>query len=370
MGSRLDHAHAEEVSHMFFGNGISEPFIGLLETHPPLEQRIRVFEPTFDGNFSVVNYNDEDVGKIPSVVRRKQASMPNIFGTVVGGAILAGGAEPPVIRPHVVLPALGNPTPLHLEYAERLRDSLPDSVRAAAREPLDATALIYSMILGCDDAQRAEQLAGLEQRAGTAIRQKTAALFPDVSKAAAHAHLPMINLALGALGQLTAAQYDTFSKAADWLINSDGKVELFEFVLQKIVFRHLDSQFIKAQKPLIQYYSVKPLAPDCSIILSALADISSNDASAVQKAFDAGAPYLRAPDDSDLQLLPREQCGVNQIDASLNRLAMAAPVIKKNLLDACIHVIGADGVILETEAELLRAVADTLDCPMPPFVTN
>ena len=370
MGSRLDHAHAEEVSHMFFGNGISEPFIGLLETHPPLEQRIRVFEPTFDGNFSVVNYNDEDVGKIPSVVRRKQASMPNIFGTVVGGAILAGGAEPPVIRPHVVLPALGNPTPLHLEYAERLRDSLPDSVRAAAREPLDATALIYSMILGCDDAQRAEQLAGLEQRAGTAIRQKTAALFPDVSKAAAHAHLPMINLALGALGQLTAAQYDTFSKAADWLINSDGKVELFEFVLQKIVFRHLDSQFVKAQKPLIQYYSVKPLAPDCSIILSALADISSNDASAVQKAFDAGAPYLRAPDDSDLQLFPREQCGVNQIDASLNRLAMAAPVIKKNLLDACVHVIGADGVILETEAELLRAVADTLDCPMPPFVTN
>jgi hypothetical protein len=25
-------------------------------------------------------------------------------------------------------------------------------------------------------------------------------------------------------------------------------------------------------------------------------------------------------------------------------------------------------VIVESEAELLRAVADTLDCPMPPFV--
>jgi len=369
MGSRLDHAHAEEISHMFFGNGISEPFIGLLETHPPLADRIRVFEPTFNGNFPVVNYDDED-RETPPIPRRKQAPMPNLFGTVVGGAILAGGAEPPVIKPHVVLPNLGNPTPLHLKYAEQLRDSLPDDVRAAAREPLDATALIYAMLLSCDDAQRAQQLAGLEQRAGSAARQKTAALFPDVSKAAAHAHLPMINLALGALGQLTAAQYDTFSKTADWLINGDGKVELFEFVLQKIVFRHLDSQFIKAQKPVIQYYSVKPLAPDCSVILSALADISSNDAGAVKKAFDAGAPYLCAPDDSDLQLFPREQCGVNQIDASLNRLALAAPVIKKNILEACVHVIGADGVILETEAELLRAVADTLDCPMPPFVTN
>ena len=369
MGSRLDHAHAEEMSHMFFGNGVSEPFIGLLETHPPLADRIRIFEPTFDGNFPAVNYDDED-RETPQAPRRKQAPMPNLFGTVLGGAILAGGAEPPVIRPHVVLPNLGNPTPLHLKYAEQLRDSLPDDIRDAARDPLGSTALIYAMLLSSDDAQRAQQLAGLEQRAGATIREKTAALYPDVSKAAAHAHLPMINLALGALGQLTAAQYDTFSKTADWLINSDGKVDLFEFVLQKIVFRHLDSQFIKAQKPVIQYYSVKPLASDCSVILSALADISSNDANAVQKAFDAGVPYLRAPDDSDLQRLPREQCGVNQIDASLNRLAMAAPVIKKNLLDACIHVVGADGVILETEAELLRAVADTLDCPMPPFVAE
>ncbi|HSY43041.1 MAG TPA: hypothetical protein VK811_03970, partial [Candidatus Acidoferrum sp.] len=306
----------------------------------------------------------------PSVVRRKQTPMPNLFGTVLGGAILAGGAEPPVIKPHVVLPNLGNPTPLHLKYAEQLRDSLPDDIRDAARDPLGATALIYAMLLSDDDEQRAQQYAEIDKKAGAGVGQKTSDLYPDVSKAVAHAHLPIINLALGALGQLTAAQYDTFSKTADWLISSDGKVDLFEFVLQKIVFRHLDSQFIKAQKPVIQYYSVKPLAPDCSVILSALADISSNDANAVQKAFDAGVPYLRAPDDSDLQRLPREQCGVNQIDASLNRLAMAAPVIKKNLLDACIHIVGADGVILETEAELLRAVADTLDCPMPPFVAE
>ena len=71
-----------------------------------------------------------------------------------------------------------------------------------------------------------------------------------------------------------------------------------------------------------------------------------------------------------LVLLPQDQCGINQIDAALNRLAQASPLIKKNLLEACIHTIGADGVILEGEAELLRAVADTLDCPMPPFVTD
>ena len=370
-GSQLVHPHAEELSHMYFCNGIGEAFIGLLETHPPLVARIRVFEPNFDGKYPYTRYDDEGQKSVEKPSPARSAPVPNIFGTVMGAAILASGSEkPPVIKPHVVLPNLGNPTPLHLKYAEQLRDSLPDSIRAAAREPLDATALIYAMLLSDDDNLRAQQLAEVDKHAGAAVGEKVTALYDDVSKAATHAHLPMINLALGALRQLTPEQYENFSQTLDWLINSDGKVSLFEFVIQKIVLRHLDSQFHGATKSLIQYYSVKPLAPECSVILSALADISSNNPAEVQKAFDAGAPYLRAPDDSDLKLLPLEQCGVNQIDDALNHLALAAPIIKKNLLDACIHVVGADGVILETEAELLRAVADTLDCPMPPFVTQ
>jgi hypothetical protein len=113
---------------------------------------------------------------------------------------------------------------------------------------------------------------------------------------------------------------------------------------------------------------MKPLVPDCAVLLSALANVGSSDDAEIQKAFTTGMPYLRAPDETVLVLLPRIQCGVNQIDVALNRLAQASPLIKKNLLEACVHVVGADGVILEAEAELLRAIADTLDCPMPPFV--
>ena len=35
---------------------------------------------------------------------------------------------------------------------------------------------------------------------------------------------------------------------------------------------------------------------------------------------------------------------------------------------AVVKSFAADGVIQEGEAELLRAIADTLDCPVPPFV--
>jgi hypothetical protein len=103
------------------------------------------------------------------------------------------------------------------------------------------------------------------------------------------------------------------------------------------------------------------------VVLSALANVGSSDADEIQKAFAAGAPYVYAPDDVPLELLAPDQCGVNQIDAALSRLALALPVIKRNLIEASVHVVGADGVIVEAEAELLRAIADTLDCPMPPL---
>ena len=367
-GSRISHAHAEELSHMFFGNGVSEPFIGLLETHPPLTERIRVFDSNFDGKFPYVRYDGRD--RPPEeILTPKHPPIPDFFGAVLGGTILASGDEkkPPAIRSRSVMPNLGKPTPLHLKYAEQLRDSLPETIKATAREPLDAVALIYAMLLSPDETMRTTQLAELAKRVDPAIHGKTIALYPDVSAAATHAHLPIVNLALGALRQLRPEQFDQFSQTLGWLIESDGKIELFEFVLQKIVLRNLTPQFSKVRPPVVQYYSLKPLLPDCAVLLSALANVSSSDVAEVEKAFAAGAPYLRALD-GDLTLLPSKQCGVNQVDAALNRLVQAVPQIKKNLIEACVHTVGADGVIKESEAELLRAIADTLDCPIPPFI--
>jgi hypothetical protein len=167
---------------------------------------------------------------------------------------------------------------------------------------------------------------------------------------------------------MSADQYVEFAQTLDWLIKSDGEIELFEFVLQKIILRHLSPQFGYGTKTKVQYYALKPLVPDGIVILSALAHIGSLDASEIQRAFDSGRTALGSSDASNLSLLPPDQCGVNEIDAALNRLAFALPAIKKTILTACVQVIGADGVILEAEAELLRAIADTLDCPMPPFL--
>jgi len=43
-------------------------------------------------------------------------------------------------------------------------------------------------------------------------------------------------------------------------------------VLQKIVLRNLAPQFGEARPPVLQYYTLKPLVPDCIVVLSALAN--------------------------------------------------------------------------------------------------
>jgi Zn-dependent protease with chaperone function len=370
-GSRLESPHATEASHLFFGNGVREIPLSGLATHPPIEERIRAIDPSWDGEFPRVTLPEtEEIAESPQSPARGRA-MPPIFPFPQAheATMAAAGLSPTVVRTQTVLPSLGAPAPLHLRYAERLRSSLPDRVQSAAREPLTAIALIYSLLLSRDAATRERQLAQLASLTTSAIHDRTVALLPEVQSFANRARLPLVELAMPALRALRPEEFQQFSRTLKWLIESDRQIDLFEFVLQKIIRRHLEIRFTNARSPAAQYYSIKPLLPDCAVVLSSLAQIGSRDPAEVERAFRAGAPFLRFPDGA-LRLLPPQQCGLAAIDSALNRLALAVPQIKKNLIEACVHAVGADGVIQEHEAELLRAIADTLDCPMPPFVNE
>lgn len=368
VGSRVESAHAGEASHMFFGNGLSKPFLGVLATHPPLGERIRAIEPGWDGEFrpgsvtAVAAESPREPAQPPSS-RFPFPPIPGVPGTSAGAA----GFAAHVVQVGTVLPNLGKPTPLHLRYAEELRNSFSERIQSAAREPLGATALIYAMLLSPDETLRAEQLTELAPRAAPGIGESTAVLWPEVAPVALRARLPLANLALPALRHLRPDELKQFSRAVQWLIESDGQIEIFEFVLQKIVRRHLAPQSGGPRSTAVEYHTLKPLLRDCEVVLSALANVGSSHAGEVDKAFRTGAPHLQAKAD-ELRLLPRQDCGLEQLDTALDRLALAAPQIKKNLIQACVHVVGADGLIEEREAELLRAIADTLDCPISPFV--
>ena len=91
------------------------------------------------------------------------------------------------------------------------------------------------------------------------------------------------------------------------------------------------------------------------------------DAAAAASAFAAGARQL--PDlGGQLTLLPAERCGPDPLDAGLAKLAATAAPLRRQLLQAATAAIAADGRVTLAEGELLRAVADALDCPLPPLL--
>jgi hypothetical protein len=223
------------------------------------------------------------------------------------------------------------------------------------------------LLLSDDEVARAKELDELASQANAATRERVITLLPEVKLLAARARLPLVNLALPALRLMSPPEFVQFSRALKWLVESDRQIDLFEFVLLKALQRHLAPHFTPTRPKAAQYYSAKALTSELEVLLSALAYIGSSDADAVARAFQAGVPHARAGD-QPLRLLSRQDCGLDRIDAALNRLALAVPQIKKNVLEAAVQIVGADGVIQEREAELLRAVADTLECPIPPFV--
>jgi hypothetical protein len=99
-----------------------------------------------------------------------------------------------------------------------------------------------------------------------------------------------------------------------------------------------------------------------------MAYAGQQDATQAHAAFLRGAQLLSRAAQTEIPFLPQNQCDLPKIDAALARLNLAVPQIKKNLLNACAETMAADGIIQEGEAELLRAIADALDCPIPPFV--
>jgi Zn-dependent protease with chaperone function/uncharacterized tellurite resistance protein B-like protein len=371
-GSRLQTPHAEQASHLFFSNGLRESWLAMFSTHPPLAERIRALDPQFDGRFP--RLVAEAPAEAPTSRRWTEAGPPRLAGVAAG---LAGAeAPPPAPRParlvpaHAALADAGHPAPEHLAYAEALRARLPAELVAAAREPLGAAGLVLSLVLSRDPATRQQQLDSIE----ATIHEQFFAGLPSIAAAvenlAERDRLPLVMLALPALRELSPSQYEAFAGLLQQLVESDEAIDLFEYALQRLVRRHLAPHF--EQRPVgqvAQYYALQPLLGDCAVLLSALAHLGNKEAPNAAAAFAQGATRLGTAGPA-LRLLPLAECNLAQVEAALDRLALASPAIRRQALQACADAVAADGELHVREAELLRAIADALDCPLPPFLES
>jgi hypothetical protein len=231
--------------------------------------------------------------------------------------------------------------------------------------PFNATALTFALVLHSSEDVRNRQLEQL-RATNAAMARQTEAYASTALQLDTRARLPLLNLCLPALRTLSRPQWEQFRSTLEELICCDAQIDLFEFVLRRVIERNVDAHWNPKQAAVVQYYSYVPLAGDCAVLLSALARLGDSNEAAIQTAFDEGAAVL--PPNLVLPLIPWAQCGVEQIDAALRRLAGSVPQIRKTVLEACARAAACDGEVKCEEAELLRAIAESLGCPVPPFI--
>jgi Zn-dependent protease with chaperone function len=356
-GSRIESPHAEEASHLFFANGLDN---SLFSTHPSLTERIRALDSRFDGKFSlVIEEPPSAIPPAPLVSAAPEISMPQAG---------AGRFVPPFVAEHAIVANIGQATTQHLAYAADLRHAIPPAIEAAARDPLGASGVVCALLLASEPSVHEQQFEVLASVTSEAMLNETARIWPEVQVMPVQAKIPSLDLALPALRCLPPEQFQQFRAAIEILTASNDKADLFAYMLQKIVARHLDTYFLPERRPVTQFYALHALAHDCGVLLSATAYAGQEDATEVSAAFAKGAKSLGQAAHCEIPLVPPDECDLPNMDAALERLSQVVPQIKKNLLGACAQTVAADGVIQQGEAELLRAIADALDCPVPPFV--
>ena len=356
-GSRVTAPQAEAASHLFFANGLAPRLTSLFATHPPLVERIRLIDPAFNGEF-------------PKVARLA-AEMP--LPDLSGPALTPSPAPPPLpvaaavaMTPRQATLRTGTLSPELLAGAATLLASIPTALRDAARGGLGAQAVCFGLLLSADAATRGRQTTALAGISGVlAEAERLEQQLHDLPMAA---RLPLGELALPGLRTLSQAQYSAFRDAAFALAAADEEIDLFEYAILRMVTRNLDPLYGFAKRTVVQYYSLTPLMSECAVLLSAMARFGATDESAAAQSFAQGWAALQAGDAQPL--LPADQCGLDTVDHALDRLAAVPPLLKERVLHACAATAASDSQLTAEEAEMLRAVADSLQCPLPPFLPH
>lgn len=376
-GSRITNAHAEEASHLFFGNGMGKGFSAklddMLATHPPLQERIKRVEPGFDGKLPSVDA--AAVSQAQQLAAKEEEAGGFVPGFAPRAAAPTPAAPPPAeaaprtvdVDPGTIADTVGTLDQAHLELASSFLARLPPALRDAARDPSGACAIVFGLLLDRDPALRRRQLDELKAAVDAPIHAETVKLTPALDQCPVEARLPLLDLALPALRRLSEPQYRVFRSAVERLIAADAKLSLFEFTLQRILLRHMGPHFHPSRPPAVAYGSLRAVSRQASLLLSILAHAGQAQAERAGQAFARGAQHL-ADTRAVASLLPFEQCGLADLDRALAALVQAAPAMKRRLIEACAATIAFDKRVTVQEGELLRAISDSLDCPMPPFL--
>ena len=364
-GSAIKNVHAAEACHMFFASGFSSQLSSLLATHPPLEERIRLIDPQWDGRFPAVTRTDPkaDQGDSHGAHSRKAPwpsipGMPQLPLPVQLGAL--GLADTAVKR-------MGKPDSEGLHTAYEFTHGITDEVREIIGDPFSARAAIYVLLLSDDQAVRERQLKGLQAGAVPRDLDETMAVLPLIGSLPPGTRLTVAFQSLTALSRMSPRQYQEFRDRVYELIDADQQLSLFEFCLQRVICHHLDQAYGLVKPPPVRFRTQEPLNAAAASILGLVSLKGNESPEDAIKTYETG---FREWNGSSSEVPDASTCGRVDFARALYQFEQATPQLKEQLIRACATCICANRQVTAAEYELLRTICSSLDCPLPPLETE
>jgi Zn-dependent protease with chaperone function len=345
MGSRIVNTAADETSHMFISNALGK--LAIFNTHPPLKERIRRIDRTWNGEMivrSVDHVNTQGhTGAAPAAADKTGATAMGGAAMVMGG-VLAGKK------------ASGK------KAASQPPGALPAGLTDRLHEPLTACAMIYALLFDEKEDILKHQLATITTHGAQGASSLAAKVAREIKGMDPAWRVILIEKAMPALKCMSLNQYRNFKKVLVLLIRTDQKIDLFEWCLFQLIQHFLGAEFGEQRPGKPRFKTTDNVADAYALVLSALVHHGHLEPATAQRAFNRGATAGGLYNGS---LLAESQCAMEDFSRAVDKLANCYPLLKARILKGLVETARFDGTISVMENELITSIAAAMDSPLP-----
>jgi len=357
-GSKISATDPEEVSHMLFGSGAS--LMGVFATHPPLVDRIQALDPNFkEGDFPRVDPRQRPVGTTDESRRAAFA----------GNTTAAFANSDARVSADSIADTVGHPEQKHIEFARKLRQSIPVELYDAAHS--SELAFLLSIALVLDQSKRTidRQFSLLQEQLGSERTQLVRRYYDELSTSSGEYRLPLLEITFPALKLRPMPELAYLVELTNRLIEVDGDIDLYEFCFYRIMMNSLGQAIDPTGKHEVRRSRRRDLQSAATELLRILADHGHDSDQNRIAAFEAGIATLGQWAQGAKYTSDREY-SVAKLNSSLDILLGLNSKGQESLLRAVSATAAHDGKLSVAEAELIRAVCATLNYPLPPILVS
>ncbi|MEN1727503.1 MAG: M48 family metallopeptidase [Pseudomonadota bacterium] len=345
---------AEEVGHMLFARGMGYQ---MFATHPPIEERILAIDPSFKPA------ELKDLAKeMDRHAQSRQAKAELAEQEQVAESDKPKGPGGLPLDPDQIAEQIGQPGLNQIFVAAALTAAIPPVLERAAHSDEWSQEVICALLLSRDSEIRETQLLAIARALGSDSEAQVRALHQAMPEVRTTQHLPLMEMAFPALRRRPPAELVRFMGLVDELIQADGKIEVFEYVLARLTSRQIEDVLNPKRASYAGSKKLERLREQATELLAIVAAHGHDDAEQAARAFSKGYTELFNENGATLPALTG---WTERLDVALKSLDGLRMNDKQQLMAALVTVVMHDGKVTPPEYELVRVICGALHVPLP-----